>query len=1004
MSKRIGMTGIRPVGTWEVVSDSLMDSRTRFSVTMKSRGPLAPAAAGPLRTQGKADDVAVTETMSLVMTSGWSAADEVSAEGPSGLRRSAAAPERAARFQSGAHRFESSGGNLFPPQVVGIDRLLAVGARINVRSLYQFLDIEGNRLDKLSVIDNGLAATSGFWVYQGRRLDSGRWYTFGSSQLKDLFFSAGLSPGVDKVQIRASDTDGVESRWSEAATVDVTTALANRRPPVARVNPIKTVSDETIDAGRFISASDPDGYAITQYRVRVVGAGRLSLAGVNLGNGVWRTILASDLADLVYEAPSFPSGTRSASLEVQAYDGKFWSSISRGAVTVAANRLAPVAHAVDVTVARDGQAAGHEFFGFSDTDRNTLKRFAFIDDGAAGGFFTVNGVQQAAGAWFEVAAADLNRVAYVGAAAASSEGFRVRVFDGRYWSVASAATVSTVAKPVVSIKGDSGSNVFAINAFDELTGNDLFQMTDAGPAPTKFEIIDLNTSAASGRFTLNGQQLESGVIHTVTASALNSLVFGGGTALNRSLDDFRVRAFNGTTWSDWVSGAVHTEPNMTRSLMQLGSWSPVLGQGVTITYSFLNRVPGYYADDAQERENFIPTNQLMRDAFRRALEAFSAVSGLRFVEVSNEVGGVIRLGTADLGDEGILGWAYAPGALLNSTLNGDIWINNTSVLAGTPDDPFENQDDGSLGFMTLVHELGHAVGLSHPFDMFHRLPPATDNRVFTVMSYASPLSGLEPSTPQLYDIAAIQQLYGRNMVLTAGDDVYRFTPNEPVIQTIWDAGGVDTLDFSNQNINVSADLRNGRFSGFADEDFAINIAYGTVIENLNGGRGNDVLGGNYVANRIAGGVGNDTIRGWGGNDLLFGGSGNDTYIYGLGDGFDVIDEANSGGSDTVRFDLVGMVDRTAGEEVLRENFIAKRVGLDLHLLMQPVGSDRLGSVVIRNMGVEASRIEKLQMFNGLLKIGRDIDLASLYLQASDTYRRFAVTNFSSSNGQIVTPV
>ena len=74
---------------------------------------------------------------------------------------------------------------------------------------------------------------------------------------------------------------------------------------------------------------------------------------------------------------------------------------------------------------------------------------------------------------------------------------------------------------------------------------------------------------------------------------------------------------------------------------------------------------------------------------------------------------------------------------------------------------------------------------------------------------------------------------------------------------------------------------------------------GTGDDSINGGNGNDIIYGGAGDDSINGGNGNDTIYGGAGNDTLNGGNGDDTFIFGSGDGNDIITYSN--GSDTVQF-------------------------------------------------------------------------------------------------------
>lgn len=151
--------------------------------------------------------------------------------------------------------------------------------------------------------------------------------------------------------------------------------------------------------------------------------------------------------------------------------------------------------------------------------------------------------------------------------------------------------------------------------------------------------------------------------------------------------------------------------------------------------------------------------------------------------------------------------------------------------------------------------------------------------------------GHHVSTPQLYDIAALQYLYGANMHTRTGNTTYGFNSNsgrrhfsarnsnDPLIFCVWDAGGIDTFDFSGYTQDQMINLNQGSFSNVGGLTGNISIAFNVTIENANGGSGDDVLIGNQVNNTLKGAGGDDQLYGGPGADHLWGGEGRDIFRY-----------------------------------------------------------------------------------------------------------------------------
>lgn len=313
------------------------------------------------------------------------------------------------------------------------------------------------------------------------------------------------------------------------------------------------------------------------------------------------------------------------------------------------------------------------------------------------------------------------------------------------------------------------------------------------------------------------------------------------------------------------------------------------GTPATVSYSFPPNGAAWI-DDYESQEpfrNFQPFTSAQRTAAKQALAQWAEVANVQFVPVSETASNVgdIRFGNSGaVTNSDAAAWTYMPqdGELPE---NGDIWFDKAF-------DPNLQLKPGQYGFWTMLHETGHALGLDHPFDDGGSeepvLPANLDTDQHTVMSYTSELSTRAyPSTPQILDILALQYIYGANMNTRRGNDTYKFSPTAQVNRTIWDAGGKDTLDLSNQTTNSNINLTEGSYSRFSrhaatETASLLGIAYGVTIENAKGGSGQDRMIGNAAANSLIGGAGNDDLRGKGGNDTLDGGTGADKMAGGRG--------------------------------------------------------------------------------------------------------------------------
>ena len=183
----------------------------------------------------------------------------------------------------------------------------------------------------------------------------------------------------------------------------------------------------------------------------------------------------------------------------------------------------------------------------------------------------------------------------------------------------------------------------------------------------------------------------------------------------------------------------------------------------------------------------------------------------------------------------------------------------------------------------LLHEMGHALGLHHTFEASQELPDPYDSNLYSVMSYRpNPLNGEDSDAMMLFDVLALQDIWGA-AAYNEGDTTYTGCRTQTV-DSLWDSGGVDTLNAKGRNSSVSLDLRQGAFSSF-DADHDVVITFGTEIENAFGAKGSDRIVGNELDNLLLGKGGRDYLSGKQGNDRLQGGYGRDTLKGGNGEDY-----------------------------------------------------------------------------------------------------------------------
>lgn len=299
--------------------------------------------------------------------------------------------------------------------------------------------------------------------------------------------------------------------------------------------------------------------------------------------------------------------------------------------------------------------------------------------------------------------------------------------------------------------------------------------------------------------------------------------------------------------------SLQQEPDWLKALVYKKSWSGCFGQSVKIRYSYHIEPVANYLATSMIAEGFAekPSDLVSiessdtRDIIENAMAIWESIANVKFV--------------ADDADPIFHIFGYKPSTSLAAGSSGLSTLPRAMIPRLAISTNLLHILDEYLN--VIFHELGHMLGLIHPFESMVS-GPHQNSTAFSVMNYNDPeyAYGLKayPVTPMPADYYAMQFIYGANRSAGTGDTIYylhdydlqirfSFTHVGLMATLPWDNDGTDTI--SSEKISDYA-VMDIRVNGVSAVKRSLIITPNISIENIVAGNCRNAIILNELSNNV----------------------------------------------------------------------------------------------------------------------------------------------------------
>ena len=393
-------------------------------------------------------------------------------------------------------------GNARPIVTTADDANVFENGSVNVSDFVSVTDPDGDPIARFFVVDRSSNPASGFLELDGDALPSGVFNSLTPFQFSNLIYrGAPAGPTFERIGIQVLDNN---SASSETVDFVIRTTAAPIITPTARTS---VLANERVNVDQLFNAFDPDGGEIESYflvdrRINANG-GFFEFRGVRQESAKFFFVRADELDQVQYVGGS--SGPDVEFIGIQARDNTGFSQIVNLPIVTDSR---PTAVALDASILEASPLDVGPLLSGSDSTGAAAEVFRLTDirTSANSGFFELAGERQPSGQFFDVPAADLGDLQFIGGA------FGEQVDPIRLQTLISGVLSEPTFFNLTTLENEFRPTVRAFNAEARVNTRvnflQMFTFDDLdGIPPTEIEEVrffDTGADADSGFFSING--------------------------------------------------------------------------------------------------------------------------------------------------------------------------------------------------------------------------------------------------------------------------------------------------------------------------------------------------------------------------------------------------------------------------------------------------------------------------------------------------------------------